>query len=115
MYKVSYAEILEGSATVNRGSEREALDHVVSMLTHAEAAGLASKEMHAALSGLQDLWGFFVADLANDDNALPKALRADLAAIGLWIIEQADAILNGRSRNIAALVDINRTVRDGLQ
>jgi len=115
MYKVSYAEILDGAATINREREREAFDHVVENLTRAETAGIASSEMRAALTGLQDLWGFFIADLAQQDNALPQALRANLASIGLWVIEQADAILNARSTNVAALIDVNRTVRAGLQ
>ena len=115
MYKVSYAEIMDGSATVNRAREGEALDYVVTKLTNAETAGLESNEMRAALTGLQDLWGFFIGDLASKDNALPEKLRADLAAIGLWVIERADDILNSRSRDLASLIDVNRTVRVGLQ
>jgi len=115
MYKISYAEIMDGSASITRDREREAFDYSLRMITEAQAAGVQSPEMRSALMGLQDLWGYFIADLANQDNALPQALRADLASIGRWVMQQADHVLNDRSRELAALIDVNRTVRDGLQ
>ena len=115
MYKFSYAEILDESCTLNRERERFALDHAVELLTRANAAGPGSEEMTNALAFVQKLWGFFISDLSDPHNELPQQVRADLASLGLWVIQEADQILTARSGDLAGLISVNQAIRDGLK
>ena len=49
MYKMSYAEVMEGSATAARERERSALDHAIELMRLAEAKGAASPEASEAV------------------------------------------------------------------
>ncbi|MEP9368260.1 flagellar biosynthesis regulator FlaF [Xanthobacter sp. VNH20] len=115
MYRFSYDEIFEESGAVTRERERMALDHAIELLTVAADAGPNSREATAALEYLQRLWAFLIRDLANPNNELAEALRANLISIGLWMLKEADQIVQDRSQNFAGLIDINRTIRDGLR
>lgn len=115
MYKFSYAEIMEDSSTEARGRERDAFDRAIELLVAAEAAGPTSMESQAAVIYLQRLWGILIRDLAEPTNELASNLRADLISIGLWVIKEADQIIQERSNNFAGLIAVNRSIRDGLQ
>jgi flagellar protein FlaF len=115
MYKFSYAEILEDGPAEARTREQLALDHAIDLLTVAETRGPSSPEALAAIQYLQKLWNFLIEDLASPGNALAEALRADLISIGLWVIREADRILNDSSKTFAALIEVNRSIREGLK
>ncbi|WP_029005598.1 flagellar biosynthesis regulator FlaF [Azorhizobium doebereinerae] len=115
MYKFSYAEILEDSSSEARLRERDAFDRALELLVAAEAAGPASSETRAAMLYLQRLWGILIRDLAETSNELSPALRADLISIGLWVVKEADLVINEASQNFAGLISVNRSIRDGLQ
>ncbi|MDQ0317576.1 flagellar biosynthesis regulator FlaF [Amorphus orientalis] len=115
MYKFSYAEVLDDSSDERRGREIMALEHGIALLRKADAKNPMAPESIKALRYVQQLWGFFIRDLADRENGLDETLRADLVSIGLWIIREADQIISGKSQNYAGLIDINRTIRDGLK
>jgi flagellar biosynthesis activator protein FlaF len=115
MYKFAYAEILDEAGSAGRDRERQAFDHVMDLLTEAQASGADSPELRSALLTVQKLWRFLISDLADSQNELPQTLRVNLASLGLWIIQEADRILNDPSRDISLLVDVNRSIRDGLK
>lgn len=115
MYKFAYADILDEAGSSSREREREALDYAMDLLVQAKASGTESREMRSALLTVQKLWRFFIADLADSQNELPQALRVNLASLGLWIIQEADRILNDPSRDVSLLIDVNKTIRDGLK
>jgi flagellar protein FlaF len=115
MYKFSYAEILEDGSEELRTREQLALDHAIELLTVAEARGPSSPEAMDAIRYIQKLWNFLIEDLANPNNSLAETLRADLISIGIWVIREADRILNDTSKTFAALIEVNRTIRDGLK
>ncbi|BAF86648.1 MULTISPECIES: flagellar biosynthesis regulator FlaF [Azorhizobium] len=115
MYKFSYAEILEDSSTESRARERDAFDRALELLVSAESAGLDTPECRAAMLFLQRLWGLLIRDLTDANNELAPELRADLVSIGLWNIREADRVLEQSSSNFSGLININRTIRDGLQ
>ncbi|GGF47925.1 flagellar FlaF family protein [Azorhizobium oxalatiphilum] len=115
MYKFSYAEILEDSSSEARLRERDAFDRALELLAAAEQAGPASSESRAAMLFLQRLWGVLIRDLVEASNELAPNLRADLVSIGLWVIKESDRVLNQTSQNFAALISVNRSIRDGLQ
>jgi len=115
MYRFSYAEVLEDSGSESRARERQALDHAIELLQRAAACGPRSPEAIEAVRYLQQLWGFFIQDLADPNNDLAEQLRADLISIGLWVIKESDHVINQRSENFADLIDVNVTIRDGLK
>ncbi len=114
MYCFSYAEILGDSGAEGRQEERLALDHALELLSSAREKGPTSPEAAQAVLYLQKLWGFLIRDLSDPNNELADALRANLISIGLWVIKEADDIVQARSTNFAGLIDVNKTIRDGL-
>lgn len=115
MYKFSYAEILDDAEDERRGREVMALEHGIGLLRKADATDATNPQTREALLYIQQLWGFLIRDLADANNGLGDTVRADLISIGLWIIREADRVLSGVSTNIDGLIDINRTIRDGLK
>jgi flagellar protein FlaF len=114
MYKFSYEETLSQAGSRQRENERLALEQSVSLLRSAEKAGPNSREAIDAICFLNRLWSFFLEDLARPENALPDDVRAKLISIGIWILREAQAISNGKSRNFAGLIDVSNVIVEGL-
>jgi flagellar protein FlaF len=115
MYKFSYAEILDDAGTETRAREQLAFDRALELLTVAETRGPGSPEAATAISYIQKLWNFLIADLADPGNVLAEQLRADLVSVGLWVIREADRILVDPSKTFAALIEVNTQIRNGLK
>jgi flagellar protein FlaF len=115
MYRLSYAEIADDDTHERRSREVIAFDHGIELLTRAAAGDPRSAEATEAVRYVQQLWGFLISDLADPGNSLAAPLRTDLISIGLWVIREADRLLSGASESFKGLIDINRTVRDGLR
>ncbi|MBZ0229961.1 MAG: flagellar biosynthesis regulator FlaF [Bauldia sp.] len=114
MYKLSYAEIMEGDLREARAREQIAIDHGIELMKRAEAEGGNSPQMSEALQYVQRLWVFFIENLTDPDNELAAPVKGDLISIGLWAIAEADRILADPSTGFAALIDVNKAIRDGL-
>ncbi len=114
MYQFSYSEAVEDDQREARSVERQALDRAVGLLRAANVAGPNSRETIEALYYTRRLWNVFVGELANDENALPTEIRANLISIGIWILKEADAIRLGKSQNCSGIGEICAIVRDGL-
>ncbi|AWN46007.1 flagellar biosynthesis regulator FlaF [Methylobacterium terrae] len=115
MYRFSYSEILEDAPEVGRERERAAFDRALTLLRDVEARGLAGPERTAAIGFLQSLWNVLIADLLAPENALPASLRDDLMSIGAWTMQEAGAVLRSPERSLAALIEVNASIRDGLR
>lgn len=114
MYKIAYNEVLEESPKEERAQERTALERSIVMLEAAQAAGPGSREAVDAILFVRKLWGIFIEDLATPENALPQKLRADLISIGLWVMRESEEIRLGRSANFGGIIDVSRTISEGL-
>ena len=114
MYKIAYNEVLEESPKEERAQERTALERSIAMLEAAQAAGPGSREAVDAILFVRKLWGIFIEDLATPENALPQKLRADLISIGLWVMRESEEIRLGRSTNFVGIIDVSRTISEGL-
>jgi flagellar protein FlaF len=110
----SYVDVRQASSEVGRERERAAFDHCIALLERARDAPDDPEATREALRTIQILWRFLIKDLASPANDLSEEIKDDLVAIGLWVIGEADAITAGTSQNWAGLIDINRTVREGL-
>ncbi|AHB47747.1 flagellar biosynthesis regulatory protein FlaF [Hyphomicrobium nitrativorans NL23] len=115
MYKIAYNEVLDESPREGRLQERTALERSIAMLQDAERAGAGSREAIDAIFFVRKLWGIFIEDLASSENGLPQKLRADLISVGLWVMRESEEIRLGRSSNFAGLIDVSRTISEGLQ
>lgn len=115
MYQFSYAEVLDETPKGARERERQALDRSIELLRAAENAGVNSREAIEAVLYVRRLWGLLIEDLARPENDLPKALRADLISIGLWIMREAEEIRLEKSDNFTGLIEVSTSIRDGLK
>ncbi|WP_072395317.1 flagellar biosynthesis regulator FlaF [Hyphomicrobium sp. CS1GBMeth3] len=115
MYKFYYDEVLDESPKEARENERTALDRSISLLQEAERKGTQSREAIEAIFFVRRLWGIFIEDLAKPENGLPQKLRADLVSVGLWVMRETEEIRQGRSSNFSALIDVSRTISEGLR
>jgi flagellar biosynthesis activator protein FlaF len=115
MYKFYYDEVLDESPKEAREHERSALERSIELLTIAAAKGAQSRETVEALYFVRRLWGIFIEDLAKPGNGLPPKLRADLVSVGLWVMREAEEIRQGRSTNFNGLIDVSRTIAEGLR
>ena len=114
MYQHSYAEVLAGSSSDARATERQVLDEAILRLTLAARSELNSPEEQAALDFTTRLWALFIKDLASPGNDLPAPVRASLMSRGRGILAAAQRIEAGPSRDCAVRADICGIVRDGL-
>jgi flagellar protein FlaF len=115
MYKFYYGEVLDEIPKEQRERERTALERSIELLKIAEQKGAGSVEAVEALLFVRKLWGIFVEDLAMPENGLPQKLRADLVSIGLWVMRETEEIRLGRSKDFKGLVEISRTISEGLR
>lgn len=115
MYKFYYNEVLDESPKEAREQERTALERSIALLQEAEKNGPLSREAVEAIYFVRKLWGIFIEDLAKPENGLPPKLRADLVSVGLWVMRESEEIRQGRSSNFTALIDVSRTISEGLK
>ena len=115
MYKFYYNEVLDESPKEAREQERSALERSIALLQEAERKGAQSREAIEAIFFVRRLWGIFIEDLAKSENGLPQKLRADLVSVGLWVMRETEEIRLGRSSNFTALIDVSRTISEGLK
>ncbi len=92
-----------------------AFDRALHLLRTVEARGERGAERTAAIAFVQDLWNVLLSDLLDPENALPEALRSDLVSIGAWTMGEVGEALRAPERSLAALIEVNTSIRDGLQ
>jgi flagellar protein FlaF len=114
MYRFSYAEVLEETPQTARARERMALEHTITLLQSAAKHGPQSNESIEALYFCNCLWIHLIDDLARPENRLPAQLRADIISIGLWIMRETEEIRQGRSENFDGIIEVTRSIAEGL-
>jgi flagellar protein FlaF len=114
MYKLTYAEIMDSDPAQARANERIALDQAIGLMKSADGKDHRSPETRKAVEHVQKLWAYFIENLSDPNNELSESLKKDLISIGLWAIAEADRVLADPGRSFAALIDVNKTIRDGL-
>jgi flagellar biosynthesis activator protein FlaF len=115
MYKFYYGEVLDEAPQGQRERERTALERSIELLEKAEEKGTSSIESVEALHFVRRLWGIFVEDLAKPENGLPQKLRADLVSVGLWVMRETEEIRHGRSKDFKAIIEVSKTISEGLR
>ncbi|RCW82254.1 flagellar biosynthesis regulator FlaF [Phyllobacterium bourgognense] len=114
MYQARYDDIMNDGADEARERERSLFDQSIVMLEAArDESGYASKGVEAVYFTSR-LWMIVIEDLGSPANGLPPQLRASLISIGLFILRQLEAIRQETSRDYDSIIDITKTIRDGL-
>lgn len=114
MYKFSYEEVMSDSGARQRANERMAIEQSIELLRSAEKAGANSREAVEAIFYLNRLWSYLLEHVGKADNALPDEIRANIISVGIWLLREADAVSNGRSKNFAGLIEISAVMAEGL-
>ncbi len=73
--------------------------------------------MFAALKLNSRLWSIFQAEIARDDNPLPKKVREDILSLSLFIHKRTNEIIcspNPEPEKLTILIDINQNLAAGL-
>ncbi len=80
----------------------------VQKLPHTEAA----KRMDA-IDWNRRVWSFMAGDCISADNSLPDQLRASIVSLSLWVGRYSSEVMQ-RNVDMEPLIDINRTIMQGL-
>ena len=78
-----------------------------------EAAPTEIRKRAEALDWNRRVWSAFAADCASPDNGLPEILRASIISLSIFISKETSAAMRGGG-DIDTLIDINRTIMQGL-
>jgi len=72
-------------------------------------------ELDNALRYNRLLWTIFISTVTKADNPLPKAIRQNVANLGIFVFKQTIAILaEPKQEKISTLIEINRNLAAGL-
>ncbi|MEJ6390121.1 flagellar biosynthesis regulator FlaF [Gymnodinialimonas ulvae] len=96
-----------------RGTEYAAFQTVTTKLNNAMRTDAPMTERAAALHDNRRLWTILASDLADDENALPQGLRAQLFYLAEFSLLQSRKALQDAGA-LEALVEINTAVMRGL-
>lgn len=81
-----------------------------------EAARLGRHEfskLAEALDWNRRVWSAFASDCSVSGNALPESLRAGIISLAIFVTKHSSAVLRDGA-DIEPLIDINRTIMQGL-
>ena len=74
-----------------------------------------ANELDDALRYNRMLWTIFISTVTKAENPLPKAIRQNVANLGIFVMKQTLAILaEPKPDMISTLIDINRNLAAGL-
>ena len=72
-------------------------------------------KLYEALSYNRKLWTVFLAEMADAANPMPKAVRQNVANIGLFVMNHTFSVLaDPRPDRLGSLININREIAAGL-
>lgn len=73
------------------------------------------QKLDEALKYNQKLWSVFQADLASDENPLPKKLREDILSLSLFIDRRTfELMAKPEKEKVSVLININQNIAMGL-
>ncbi|MEJ1117753.1 flagellar biosynthesis regulator FlaF [Phyllobacterium sp. CCNWLW109] len=114
MYQARYDDIINDGATSAKERERSLFDQSIMMLEAARDEDGYSFKGIEAVQFTSRLWMIVMEDLGDPANQLPQELRASLISIGIFILKELEAIRQERSVNYDSIIDITKTIRDGI-
>lgn len=114
MYQLRYEDVMNDDMASAKEREQMLFDRSIDMLAAAKANGSSSHEGIDAAYFVNRLWTTVIDDLASAENALPKELKASIISVGIFILKEIERIRQGESDDYDTLIEITRSIRDGL-
>jgi flagellar protein FlaF len=114
MYQLRYEDVMNDDMASAKDRERMLFDRSIDMLAAAKVNGAGSREGIDAGYFTMRLWTTIIDDLGSEENALPKELKAAIISIGIFVLKELERIRQGESNDYDTLIDITRSIRDGL-
>ncbi len=97
----------------SRSAEYRLFGLVTGALMDASTETRGSMKLVEAIDWNRRLWSTLAADCADDNNALPVPVRAQIISLSLWVSRYSSQVIRGQAA-VDPLVDINRTIMQGL-
>lgn len=66
-----------------------------------------------ALDWNRRMWSVLGTDCSDSENGLPPPLRASIISLSIWVAKHTSAVIR-REEEIEPLIDVNRTIMQGL-
>lgn len=96
-----------------RDTEYRLFAQVTRALKVAQESGVRDQAFFEALDWNRRMWSTLSSDCAMDGNGFPQELRAEIISLALWVSQYSTQVAQGEE-DIDALIDINRTIMEGL-
>lgn len=96
-----------------REFELRIFEQITAALEAADQPGTHFTVRIAAMHRNRELWLSLNSDLMDDENQLPKSLRARLISLGIWVINETQRAMRNAT-SLADLIEINRCIIRGL-
>ena len=101
-------------ATENpRSTEYRLFGLVTSALLEASRSEKGNSKIIEAIDWNRRMWSALAADCADEGNLLPPQVRAQIISLSLWVGRYSSQVIQADA-SIEPLVDINRTIMQGL-
>jgi len=98
-----------------RGTEYEVFARITHRLKTANALGDAGfASLARAIHDNRRLWTFLAANVADPDNQLPSALRAQIFYLAQFTNRHSSKVLGGKA-TAEVLIDVNTSIMKGLR
>ena len=97
-----------------RSAEYRLFGQVTGALIDARSAGAKGTTLIDAIDWNRRLWSTLAVDCMDDGNQLPKPLRAQIVSLSIWVTKYSSQVMQ-TGAPLEPLIDINRTIMQGLQ
>lgn len=108
----AYQQTTRQTATP-RGLEYRLLGEVTAAMLAAEREPADRHAKTRALLWNKKVWDNFMLELSEDNNALPRQLRAALVSLGIWVTRETYRVMDELD-SATSLIDINKEIMQGL-
>ena len=112
----AYKKVQSATSTTNaRDMEYRLLAQVTGALQDSEKPGASLQDRLNAVLRNEKVWSVFLAELNDPANALPQALKGNLASLALWVIKETQLVISDANAPLEDLILINRQIMAGLK
>jgi flagellar biosynthesis activator protein FlaF len=98
----------------SRQTEYRLFGQVTGALISAQRAGITGGPLAEAVDWNRKLWRTLATDCLDERNQLPQELRANIVSLSLWVTKYSKDVTR-KGAPLDPLIDINRTIMQGLQ
>jgi flagellar protein FlaF len=110
---LAYGKIIRSTESARR-IEYRVFEDATAALADAGLPDVPFTTRIAAVHRNRELWLALTCDVADEDNALPDALRASIISIGIFVFRESNRVIR-ESGLLDDLIEINRMVMRGLR